>query len=143
MNKLNIEFLINSEKEFLLNLYDNLKDNYNIKKSVNKYCNIDFILNNKTTKNIFYIELKERNIKYINYSSFIIGYVKIKNILKYYKKCLLVWKFNNIYFYGICKEEYKKYKQSLINGGLVVNINKVDLNRGTLEDLIKYIRLNF
>ncbi len=141
--KISLSISIDSEKIFYLKIYEELYKLFSIEKSKNKYSNIDFIFKNIKTNNIFYLELKERNIKYINYNSFFMGLTKLNNINKFYFNCLLVWKFDSKYFYIKFNEDLLKSNKLYIKSSYVYEIKKNILNNGSIDDLIEYIKVNF
>jgi len=96
INKLHFQ---KNENKFYLLLISYLGCEYEIIKSNDFYCNIDFIVINKQNLKTLYIEHKCRNINDI-YDTLLIGTTKINSIQKNYtSKCILVWEFLNDKYY--------------------------------------------
>jgi len=87
--------ILQSELDFLLELNEDLSENYTILKSHFKYCNVDFLLVNINNLYSCYCEYKEREYKngFDKYDSYFIGKVKLENIRDYYNECIFVWDF--------------------------------------------------
>jgi len=138
INKLHFQ---KNEHKFYLLLISYLGCEYEIIKSNDFYCNIDFIVINKQNLKTLYIEHKCRNINDI-YDTLLIGTTKINSIQKNYtSKCILVWEFLNdkFYFKKIEQDFIKKYKHSCVRGSDCLEIIKKDCFDGIIN-LIKLIK---
>jgi hypothetical protein len=134
--------ILDKEHEFLLKLIEELGDKYEIIKSQNKYCNIDFIVINRHNLKTLYIEHKFRNVV-DKYDTLFIGKTKINNILSLYSKCVIVWEFIGDVFYSIevCDDMLVKYYMAYVMGSYALEISKEDCNK-SIDNLIENIIKN-
>jgi hypothetical protein len=130
-----------TENNFAIDLWKELKNDYIIKLMKKQYCNVDIKIINKKTLRFCYIELKCRNIKFLNYDTFIMGSTKIKkmnelNLLP----TIMIWKFNedNIYFTQYIND-YLNYPIKFINGSGIIEIKKNQTLNG-FNNLINLIK---
>lgn len=121
---------------FMIKLYQNgfKKDNYTIKQSENKFCNIDFVITNITTKKRVYVELKTRAKEYEKYENYFIGTTKVFKIKHTaLMPCLLCWDFHNleqIYFMDYDYDYIEKCNKNVMSGSWVYDIPKSNMTCG-------------
>jgi len=135
------KYTLTNEAKFLMLLVSNLGDNYEIIKSHNKYCNIDFIIVNKFNLKTVYLEHKYRNVSDI-YDTLFIGSSKINNIIKdYNSNCIVVWEFveNDLYYIKTTSSFPEIYKEAIICGSSCLEIVKKECGN-ELINLIDFIK---
>tara|TARA_R110002126_G_scaffold233678_1_gene377860 strand:- start:45 stop:521 length:477 start_codon:yes stop_codon:yes gene_type:complete len=120
------------ENEFAIKLYDSIKKECTVEPMSKKYDYVDFkIIDRNNPNNFLYIELKSRNVKYQNYKSFIISHKKMINIKK--SKLLptiLVWGFDNKFFFTEYTDKFIDYKTRTIQNSLVIDIPSLNCSTG-------------
>jgi len=132
--------IIPSEAEFKTNLYKIIGRKYKIIKSTWIYSPIDFVIINKENLKTIYVELKSRSKRYLNYTSVMINYSKIKNFQENFSNTIMIFQYEDTYKYTLFKKDmihYPTNKQS--NNQDVIYIQDTELIRSNLEDLGKYI----
>jgi hypothetical protein len=131
--------ILDKEHMFLLKLIEKLGDKYDILKSQNKYCAVDFIIINKYNLKTLYIEHKFRNTTDKSDTLFI-GKTKIENLLTNYINSIIIWEFSNDIYYSIevCEELVKQSTMSYIRGCYALEIIKSQCNN-SIDLLIKNI----
>lgn len=89
--------LLDTEKEFMIELNEDIYENYNILKSKFKYCNVDFCIINIHNLYCFYLEYKKREYvrNYTHYDSYYISETKLNEVSKNYNNCIFIWDFRN------------------------------------------------
>jgi len=136
------KYTLTNEAKFLMLLVSNLGDNeYEIIKSHNKYCNIDFIIVNKFNIKTVYLEHKYRNVSDI-YDTLFIGSSKINNIIKdYSSNCIIVWEFmgGEIYYIKTIPTFTSTYKELMVCGSSCLEIVKKECGN-ELINLIDFIK---
>lgn len=146
--KLNVAYTCDKdENNFAIALWNDLNI-YNIKVSLTKnyYEHVDIILTNPLNNKNVFIEFKQRNKSFQNYSSYMIGYNKLLGIeSKKLTPCFLVWAFglDATYFIKYESDFITKYKSGVCNtnynSASVVYINKCDCSNG-FNELIEKIK---
>ena len=121
---------------FMIKLYQSgfKKDNYTIKQSENKFCNIDFVIRNITTNKQVYVELKTRAKEYEKYDNYFIGTTKVFKIKHTaLMPCLLCWDFHNLdklYFMDYDYDYIEKCNKNVVSGSWVYDIPKTNMTCG-------------
>ena len=132
--------IIPSEAIFKNNLYKTIGRKYKIIKSTWIYSPIDFIIINKENLKTLYVELKSRSKRYLNFTSVMINYSKIKNFEENFSNTIMIFQYEDTYKYTLYKKDmihYPTNKQS--NNQDVIYIQDSELLRSNIEDLGKYI----
>jgi hypothetical protein len=145
INEANLGLILDSEELFKIKMLDALNKNNELKnfemiKSMNKYCSVDFAIINKYNLLSCYVEHKCKKIKATDYNTFFIGYNKLAMIEAYYGQQTLFLVFeclDKVYF---CEydEKFLKRQTSIVNGGKVILIEKSECGCG-FEKLTKKI----
>ena len=120
------------ENEFAIKLYDGIKKYCIVEPMLKKYDYVDFkIIERNNPDNFLYIELKSRNAKYQNYKSFIISHKKMINIKKSnLLPTILVWGFDNKFFFTEYTDKFIDYQTRTIQDSLVIDIPSLNCNTG-------------
>ena len=142
INEANIELILDSEELFKIKMLDALNKNksndkndlknFEMIKSIHKFCSVDFAIINKYNLLSCYVEHKCKKINSMDYNTFFIGYNKLAMIEAYYgqQTLFLVFEcFDKLYF---CEydEKFLKRATSIVNGGKVIEINKSECGCG-------------
>ena len=125
----------------------NDKEDYEMFKSRDKFCNVDFSVINKRNLLSVLIEHKRKNIDGSDdkYSTFYIGTTKLAMISVFYSTPLvLVFECNDEVYWVLNDAEFLKRPSKFIRGGKVIEINKNECGVG-FDNLIKTLKdtLNF
>jgi len=134
---MNYNIVLDTEQEFLLKLIELVNDDtITIKKTLYKYCNVDYKLEDSKKKKL-YIELKSRK-NILKYDTLFIGYTKLQSIKIKYKDCLLVWSGDDYIFWCKYTDDLLKYTVVNICGSNCYEIPKTIMNND-INDLINFI----
>ena len=134
-------YTLPSETKFIMLLIQHLGDDYEIIKSHNKQCSVDFLIVNKLNLKTITIEHKYRKCVDI-FDTLFIGSTKLNNIItKYDSNCILVWEFEagELYFIKTTPHFLKIYKETTVCGGDCLEIVKKDCEKDT-SNLIFFIK---
>lgn len=137
------EYTLDSEQVFLMRTLNALKnDNYEMRKSLDKFCNVDFIIFNKQNLLSVLVEHKHKNIDANNYDTFFIGATKTAMINCFYTSPLIfVFECNDNIYWCLNDIEFSKNPTKFMNGGKVIEINKKNCGVG-FDKLINLIKQN-
>lgn len=137
-----VSFILDSESLFKIRVIEALGDTkYNMIKSQNKYCSVDFMLLNQANLLSVLIEHKQKNIDADKYDNFFIGYSKIVTLSTFYNKPLiLVFEcLNNELYFCEFDDEFVKRPTSLVRGSRVILIDKSECGVG-FDKLLERIK---
>ena len=137
INEANLGLILDSEELFKIKMLDALNKNNELKnfemiKSMNKYCSVDFAIINKYNLLSCYVEHKCKKINSTDFTTFFIGFQKLIMIDTYYGKQTLFLVFeckDEIYF---CEydEKFLKREIKIVRGGKIIEINKSECGCG-------------
>jgi hypothetical protein len=150
INGLTDGIILNSEEEFKLRTKDalnNEREDYEMTKSMDKFCNVDFIILNKRNILSVLIEHKRKNIDGSSdkYPTFYIGTTKLAMIECFYSTPLiLVFECNDDVYWVVNDAEFLKRPSKFIRGSKCIEIRKDECGVG-FKKLIKTLKdtLNF
>ena len=137
INGANIELILDDEEIFkvktlnALNKCDDLK-NFEMIKSQNIYCSIDFLVINKYNLTSCYVEHKKKKITASNYNTFFIGFQKLIMIEAYYgqQKLFLVFDCDDDLYFCEYDNKFLKREKKIICGSKVIEIDKSECGMG-------------
>ena len=134
-------YILDSEQLFKIRIIQSLADTkYEMLKSQNKYCSIDFMLLNQSNLLSVLIEHKHKNIDADKYDNFFIGYSKIVTLSTFYNKPLiLVFQCLNELYFCEFDDEFVKRPTSLVRGSRVIHIDKSECGSG-FDKLIERLK---
>jgi len=141
INGINNDYILDSEQVFMVRTLNALQnEKYSMKKSLDKFCNVDFIIINKENLLSVLVEHKRKNIDANNYDTFFIGATKITMINCFYQSPLIfVFECNDNIYWCLNDSEFSKRPTKFMNGGKVIEINKNECGVG-FEKLMELIK---
>lgn len=142
LKKVVVNYTDKQENMFAVRLfkYINKYCKINVDFNNDKFCCVDYQITSKQDPNeVMYLELKTRDIKFINVPTLIIGYDKMIKINKNkYNKCLLVWDFGIELYHFKYNTNLMKYTPKVIQQSKCIEINKCICSAG-METLVDSI----
>lgn len=136
-----VSFILDSESLFKIRVIEALGDaKYNMIKSQNKYCSVDFMLLNQANLLSVLIEHKKKNIQASSYTNFFIGYSKIVTLNTFYNKpIVLVFECLDELYFCEFDENFVKRQTQVINGSRIILIDKSECGVG-FDKLLERIK---
>tara|TARA_B100000768_G_C11283661_1_gene380398 strand:+ start:6471 stop:6935 length:465 start_codon:yes stop_codon:yes gene_type:complete len=143
INGIGNEWTLDTEQIFMCRTLNALQDDkYEMKKSLDKFCNVDFIILNKNNLLSVLVEHKRKNINANNFDTFFIGATKVAMINCFYPSPLIfVFECNDNIYWCLNDSEFSKRPTKFMNGGKVIEINKNECGVG-FEKLMELIKQN-
>jgi hypothetical protein len=135
--------ILPQEHAFRIKLIDLLNDSsYQIIKSLDTYCSIDFCIINTRNLKTIYLEHKERHLTSNKYKSTIINKCKLLSYKNNYPKTLMCWSYkSNALKFVQYREDFLNNASRFIKNQEVIFIDNSLLSDG-YDELIKTIKNN-
>ena len=142
INEANLGLILDSEELFKIKMLDALNKNksndkndlknFEMIKSIHKFCSVDFAIINKYNLLSCYVEHKCKKINSTDFTTFFIGYNKLAMIEAYYgqQKLFLVFDCEDELYFCEYDEKLLKRDKKMVRGSRVIEINKSECGIG-------------